>query len=475
MPTETMTKRDYDLLVIGGGTAGLVSASGAAYLGARVALVEKSALGGDCLWTGCVPSKAMLASAHTAAHIREAGQLGLPTLEVEPSFRRVMERTREARAQVALHDDPDLIRARGIDVQFGAARFLAPGRVDVEGVGTLASKRIVVATGARPAIPPIPGLEEAGYLTHETVFDESENPGTVLILGAGPIGLEFAQIFSRLGVPVTVVERLPEILSGEDPEAAALLRSILEAEGVTFQLGEGAMKVEVEGNLKTVETSEGKRFTAETLFVATGRAPNTEGLELASAGIQCEGRAVLVNPQLGTTAKGVWAAGDVTGGPQFTHAADLMARTVVRNALLPLSARADLSNIPRVTYTDPEVAHVGLSHDDARANGGVTHRYEFSNLDRAITDGARQGFTKVTADRKGRILAATIVAKGAGELLMPLVLARTHGLSLADISQTVFPYPTMAEGVKRTADAYQRSRLEGRGGQLLRRVVSWLL
>jgi len=469
-----MTQREYDLLVIGGGTAGLVSSSGAAYLGARVALVEQGALGGDCLWTGCVPSKAMLASAHAAAHIREARQLGLPAIEVEPIFRRVMERTREVRAQVALHDDPELIRARGIDVQFGAARFLAPGQVDVDGVGTLTAKRIVIATGARPMIPRIPGLEEAGYLTHETVFDADDTPGSVLILGGGPVGLEFAQILSRLSVRVTVVECLPEILHGEDPEAAALVRSILETEGVTFQLGEAATKVEVEGKLKTVTTSERKRFTAETLFVATGRAPNTQGLELASAGIRCEGHAVLVNPQLRTTAKGVWAAGDVTGGPQFTHAADVMARTVVRNALLPFSASTNLSNVPRVTYTDPELAHVGLSHDDAREQGGVTHRYECSDLDRAITDGAGQGFTKVTADRKGRILAATIVAKGAGELLMPLVLARTHGLSLADISHTVFPYPTMVEGVKRTADAYQRSRLEGRAGHLLRRVVSWL-
>ena len=469
-----MVHKAYDLIAIGGGTAGLVSSSGAAYLGARVALIEKAALGGDCLWTGCVPSKAMLAAAQAAARARDGDRLGLPRLDVDPSFRQVMDRVRAARAQVAIHDDPDRIRARGIDVQFGAARFLAPGEIEVDGVGTLTAKRIVIATGARPAIPPIPGLDEVEYLTHETVFDENERPASLLILGGGPIGMEFAQIFSRLGSSVTVLELLPEILSGEDPEAGALLRSVLEIDGVTFQLGDPVAKVELDGNLKMVTTASGNRFAAKALFVATGRAPNTEGLDLGSAGIQQAGRAVLVDSHLRTSAKGVWAAGDVTGGAQFTHAADVMARTVVRNALLPLSARADLSNVPRVTYTDPEVAHVGLGHDEAAKEGGLTYRYDFGELDRAITDGAETGFTKVTADRKGRILGATIVAKGAGELIIPLVLARRHRLSLADISDTVFPYPTMSEGVKRTADAYQRSRLEGRAGSILRQVVRWL-
>ena len=469
-----MRVKEYDLIAIGGGTAGLVAASGGAYLGADVALVERGALGGDCLWTGCVPSKAMLAAAHAAARIRSGAKLGLPALDVAPSFREVMERVRAARARVAVHDDPDRIRARGIDVQFGSARFTAPGQLEVDGVGMLRSKRIVLATGARPGIPPIPGLEEAGYLTHEEAFEEDVLPASVLILGAGPVGLEFAQIYTRLGATVTVLERLPQILQSEDVEAAAVLRSSLEAEGVTFVLGKSAVRVEVAGGEKTVETSDGHRLATELIFVATGRRPNTEGLELHRAGIEMTAAAVCCDRHLRTSAKGVWAAGDVTGGPQFTHVADVMAKTVVRNALLPLSSRAELSNVPRVTYTDPEVAHVGLSHSESEDRGGKIYRYEFDDLDRAITDGTTTGFSKISADRKGRILGATVVGKGAGELIVPIVLARKHGLSLADISETIFPYPTMAEGVKRAADAYQRTRLEGAAGGILRKVVRWL-
>ncbi len=481
MPTPTnpraigpMPPKEYDLIAIGGGTAGLVSASGGAYLGAKVALVEKSALGGDCLWTGCVPSKAMLAAAHSVERTRSGKRLGLPAIEVTPDFRAVMNRVRAARARVAVHDDPDRIRARGIDVQFGSARFVGPEQLEVEGVGTLRSKRIVIATGARPAAPSIPGLDEAGYLTHEQAFEESELPASVLMLGAGPIGLELAQAYVRLGSSVTVLELFPSCLPGEDAEAAAVLHSSLEAEGVTFALETRTSRFELDGGRRVAVTEDGRRFSGELLFIATGRLPNVEGLELDRAGVGMDGAAVGVDRRLRTTSRGVWAAGDVTGGPQFTHAADAMAKTVVRNALLPFSSNVDLSNVPRVTYTDPELAHVGLSHTQSQEHGGVTYRYDFSDLDRAIAYETTTGFTKITADRKGRILAATIVARGAGELLMPLVLARGKDLSLADISGTIFPYPTMAEGVKRTADAYQRARLDGRAGHLLRRVVRWL-
>ena len=469
MPTE-----EFDLIAVGGGTAGLVSASGGAYLGADVALIEKAALGGDCLWTGCVPSKAMLASARAAEAARRAQRLGLPALEVAPVFREVIDRVRAARAEVAKHDDPERIRARGIDVRFGEAHFTGPGTVEVEGVGALRSKRIVLATGAQPAIPPIPGLEEAGYLTHESAFDENTLPASVVILGAGPIGLEFAQIYRRLGAEVTVVERLAEALPLDDAEAASVVRRALEADGVRFSLSTTVTAIETEGTMRRLVTTGGRRFEAESVFVATGRRPRLEGLDLERAGVEVVHGAVRVDGSLRTTAPGVWAAGDVSGGPQFTHAADVMAKTVVRNALFPLSSRVDLSNVPRVTYTDPEIAHVGLSHTEAEARGARVYRYEFGELDRAIADAATAGFTKISADRRGRILGATIVGRGAGELLMPVVLARGHRLRLADISSTIFPYPTMAEGVKRTADAYQRARLEGAAGTVLRRIVRWL-
>ena len=469
-----MPTGEFDLIAIGGGTAGLVSASGGAYLGADVALIERGALGGDCLWTGCVPSKAMLASARAAAGVRRASRLGLPALEVAPVFRDVIDRVRAARAEVAKHDDPARIRARGIDVLFGEARFTGPRTVEVEGVGTFRSRRIVLATGARPAIPPIPGLEEVGYLTHERAFDEDTLPASVVILGAGPVGLEFAQVYQRLGAEVTVIERLDEALPLEDAEAASVVRRTLEAEGVHFSLSTTVAAVETEGTMRRLLTTGGQSFEAESVFVATGRSPRVEGLDLERAGVRVVRGAVRVDARLRTTASGVWAAGDVTGGPQFTHAADVMAKTVVRNALLPLSSRVDLSNVPRVTYTDPEIAHVGLGHTEAETRGARIYRYEFGELDRAIAEGATAGFTKISADRRGRIFGATIVGRGAGELLMPIILARSHGLSLADISSTIFPYPTMAEGVKRTADAYQRARLEGAAGKMLRRIVRWL-
>jgi pyruvate/2-oxoglutarate dehydrogenase complex dihydrolipoamide dehydrogenase (E3) component len=469
-----MTSLEYDIVAVGGGTAGLVTAAGSAYLGARAALVEREALGGDCLWTGCVPSKALLASARRAAHMGSADDLGLSSHEPRVDFREVMERMRRARERVAHHDDPDRFREMGVAVHFGTARFQEPGALDVEGVGVIRSRRIVIATGARPAIPPIPGLEEAGYLTHETAFDQDELPPSMVILGGGPIGLEFAQIYSRLGATVTVVEMLPEILPAEDPEVATTLREILEEEGITFALGARAEKVEMEGEERVVTTADGRTFRARGILVATGRRPNTGGLEVDRAGVALEGPGVQVDDRLRSSARGVWAAGDVTGGLQFTHAADAMAKTVIRNALLPLSSRVDLSNVPRVTYTDPEVAHVGLTEAEALEQGGKVFRYPMDDLDRAIADGATRGFVKVSADRKGRILGASIVAAGAGELLLPLVMARKHGLKLPDISNTIFPYPTMVEGVKRTADAYQRTRLEGPGGRVLRRVVRWL-
>ncbi len=471
MPTSPT---DFDLLAIGGGTAGLVSAAGASYLGARAALVEQTALGGDCLWTGCVPSKALLAAARRAAQMAHAHRLGLPSSPPAPDFREVMERVRSARERVAVHDDPERFRKMGVDVRFGTARFIAPETVEVEGVGTLRAKRIVVATGARPVVPPIPGLAEAGFLTHEEAFEENELPPSVIILGAGPIGVEFSQMYARLGSQVTVVEMADEILPREDAEVSATLRELLGADGIHFHLGMKVARVEREGDERVVVGEDGTRLSAHGLFVAVGRQPNTEGLELARAGVALEGAAVQVDDRLRTTAKGVWAAGDVTGGIQFTHAADVMARTVLRNALLPFSSRLDLSNVPRVTYTDPEIAHVGLTETEAAAEGGKTYRYAFDDLDRAIAEGACTGFVKIYADRKGRILGATIVGAGAGELLFPLVLARKHGLRLPDISNTIFPYPTMVEGVKRASDAYQRTRLDGVGGTILRKVVRWL-
>lgn len=469
-----MTSKEYDLVVIGGGTAGLVSAAGAAYLGVDSAIVERAALGGDCLWTGCVPSKALIASARLAHAMRDAEKLGLRSAAPRHAFADVMARMRSARGVVEHHDDPERFRDMGVDVHFGEARFLSDREIDVEGVGRIRSKRFVVATGARPALPPIPGLDEAGYLTYESLLETDTLPETVTVLGAGPIGLEMAQVMARLGAKVTVVEMAPRILPKEDADVSERLRRLLEAEGIDFRLGAAAEAVSAAGGMKTVEIEGGAPVRAREILVATGRNPTVEGLDLSRAGVRTEEGAVAVDDTLRTSSSHVWAAGDVAGGLQFTHVAEYMAKTALRNALVPGRSKVDYGTVPWVTYTDPEVAHVGLGQEEAEDRGGTTYTYELDDLDRAIVDGETDGFVKVTADGKGRVLGATILGAHAGELLMPLVLAKQHGLTLSKLADTIWPYPTLVEGVKRAANEYQRTRLDGAGGKVLKKVISWL-
>lgn len=530
--------RDYDLVAVGGGVGGLVSAAGAAYLGLRAAIVERDRLGGDCLWTGCVPSKALIASARLARRMEDAGDLGLRAAPARVhGLKAVMERMRTARAAVARHDDPERFRAMGVAVHFGAAKFRDATTLEVEGEGLLRSKRFVLATGAEPWAPPAPGLEEAGYWTYETVFDQDELPGSLIVLGGGPVGVELAQTFSRLGSKVTILEAADRLLGGEDPEASAHLAGALAAEGIEVRTGTTAASVrrakdgrwavalattDMAAGVATAATADmagvataaaadmaagaaadmaadmaglaadmapgvaaaaGRRdgsargageLVADRILVATGRRPRIGGLGLEAAGVETRRGGVRVDARLRTTAKTIWAAGDVTGGPQFTHAAEHMAKTALRNAVLPFKAKPDWDAVPRVTYSDPEVAHVGLGAEEAEAAGGQVYRYDLADLDRAVADGAAAGFAKISADRKGRILGATIVAKGAGELLAPVLVARQNGLSLSRVAQTIFPYPTMAESVKRASNEFMRARLDHRSGRLLKRVVSWL-
>ncbi len=468
----------YDLVALGGGTGGLVTAAGAAYLGLDAAIIEKTALGGDCLWTGCVPSKALIASARLARQMDRAAGLGLRSFRDRHDFRTVMERMRSARRTVARHDDPERFRKMGVAVHFGTARFLDPSTIEVEGAvegaGTIRSKRFVVATGAVAAVPPIPGLAEAGYWTYETAFDQNELPESVAVLGGGPIGTEFAQVFSRLGARVTIVEMAPSILVNEDPDAAAFMRDLLEAEGIEVLVGTAVERVGVEGGTKVLHTGRGARIAAAEIFVATGRRPFTGGLDLEAAGVETVRGAVTVDAHLRTTSRSAWAVGDVTGAMQFTHVADHMAKVALRNSVLPLRTKIRYDCVPRVTYTDPEVAHVGMLEAEAAARGGTAYVYRLDDLDRAIVDEAATGFVKVSADRKGKVMGATIVAHGAGDLILPFVLAKEHGLSLSRIAGTIFPYPTMVEGVKRASAEFMRSRLDTASGRTLKRVIQWL-
>jgi len=455
----------HDLVIVGGGTAGLVAAAGAAALGARAALVERDRLGGDCLWTGCVPSKALIAAA------RRRQLTGRGDWAAAASWMRT------AQTRIAQHDDPDRFRAMGVDVVSSPARLAGAGRVEVQD-RTLVSRRIVIATGSLPTAPPIPGLDETGYLTHLTAFEQTALPPSITMLGGGPIGLELAQTYARLGAKVTVLELLPEVLPKEDPEVGCFVRERLEEEGVVVRTGFTATRVARDGTAKVVCGAQGERIVADELFVATGRRPNTKDLETERAGVALERGAVRVDAHLETTQRGIWAAGDVTGGLQFTHVADYMARIVVQNALTPLKAKVSYRLVPRVTYTDPEVARVGLTETEARARGerAKVFRSDFADVDRAVVERATAGFAKILTRRDGGIVGATIVGRGAGELIMEIVLAMRFGVPLQKLASVIHPYPTMSEIVRHTADTWYRQRYgDTRRGRLLRAFVRlWL-
>jgi len=468
----------YDLVVVGGGTAGLVSAAGAAGLGARVALVERAMLGGDCLNTGCVPSKALLASAHAAADVRRAAALGVHATLDRVDLAAVMARVRAARAAVAPHDGARRMASLGVHVFFGQAGFTSPASIDVNGVG-LAFSRAIIATGARPAMPPIEGLADPRVLTSESFFELSTLPRRLAVVGGGPVGCELAQACARLGSTVTLLEAAPRLLSREDPDAAEVIREALHADGVTVMTGASAHHVEARPDVLRVTITRGavgQVLDVDALLVATGRRANTEGLGLDRAGVKHDetGR-VVVNDYLQTTNRRVYAAGDVCLPWQFTHAADASARLVLRNALFAGRARASRLLVPRVTFTDPEVAAIGLAHEAAADAAGVrAHTFDvgFDTVDRAIVDGRARGFARIVV-RAGsdRILGATIVCARAGELVSEVAVAMSAGLGLAGLAHVIHPYPGYAGALKRAADQYNRTRLTPRVAGMMR---AWL-
>ena len=452
----------YHVVVIGGGTAGLVCAAGAAGLGARVALAERDLLGGDCLNVGCVPSKALLAAARAAASARTAARFGVRTGDVVVDFPAVMERMRRLRSDLSGHDSAARFRGLGVDVYLGEGRFTGPDAVEVGGK-TLHFRRAVLATGARAAKPDIPGLEEIGYLTNETVFNLTELPRRLAVVGAGPIGCELAQAFARFGSEVFLLGRQPTVLPREDAEATAIAARALERDGVKVLLGVRTVRAEKAGDDRVIHLSDGREVRADAVLVGVGRAPNVEGLGLEAAGVEYDPKkGVIVDDCLRTTNPRVYAAGDVCSRYQFTHAADAMARIVIPNALFYGRARVSNLVIPWCTYTDPEVAHVGLYEHEARAKGIEVQAFvqEMRDVDRAVLDGHTEGFVKVLV-RKGtdRIVGATIVAAHAGEMISELTLAMVARRGLGALRRTIHPYPTQAEALRKVADAYNRTRL----------------
>jgi pyruvate/2-oxoglutarate dehydrogenase complex dihydrolipoamide dehydrogenase (E3) component len=448
----------YDVVIIGGGTAGLVSSAIAAGLGARVALIERERTGGDCLWTGCVPSKRLIAAGSLAHAMRHADRVGLTAMEPDIDFATVMESVQASIRAIEPHDSPDRLSAAGVEVVEASGRFDGPGRLQV-GERTLLFRSAIIATGSHPALPSVPGLIDAGPLTSSTVWDLRELPKKLTILGGGPIGCELAQAFARLGAAITIVEMGERLLPREEPATSALLAERLRAEGIEMRLGCTATEVVAghqRGGELVINGPRGpERVAFDRILVATGRSPRTDQLGLETVGVELDPRgAIRVDPRLRTTARRIFAAGDVTGGPAFTHVAAHHARVATPNALF--HTRTTVSEtIPQVTFTDPEIARVGLSESEARQRWGERAqlaRFDYAQLDRAITDGRDYGFTQLIGDPRGRLVGATIAAPAAGETIAELTAWIARGAKLDDVSQAVHAYPTFSEGPARAAD-----------------------
>jgi pyruvate/2-oxoglutarate dehydrogenase complex dihydrolipoamide dehydrogenase (E3) component len=470
----------YDLVVIGAGTAGLVVAAGAAGLGLglKIALIEKHLMGGDCLNVGCVPSKCVVRSARVVAEMQRAKAFGITAPSpIEIDFPAVMERLRRLRAEISPNDSAQRFRQLGVDVFFGEARFERESVVTVLGQ-VLRYKKAVIATGARATRPDIPGLAEAGYLTNETVFNLTERPQRLAVIGGGPIGCELAQAFQRLGCAVTLWHKNQHLLDREDRDAAEILQQALVTEGIQLVLGSRLERVEVTAEGKVLHFSQAGHqatVTVDEILVSVGRSPNLESLHLEAVGVKHTAKGIKVNDYLQTTNPNIYAAGDICMNWQFTHAADAAARIVIKNILFsPFGlGRSRLSQLimPWVTYTDPEIAHVGLYAAAAQAQGipVKTIKIPLSQVDRAITEGETTGFVKILHKANSdQILGATIVARHAGEMISEITLAIVAKQGLSTLSGVIHPYPTQAESIKKAADAYRRTLLTPRTQMILK-------
>ncbi len=471
----------YNLVVLGGGTAGLVTAVGAASLGAKVALIEKNLLGGDCLSFGCVPSKALLRSGRFYADLHHAGHFtgSEPIVPSPADFSAAMERMRRLRAELARHDSADRLAKLGVDVFLGEGTFVDSSHVDVAGA-TLAFQKAVIATGSRAARPTIEGIEEAGYLTNETVFNLTVRPRRLLVIGGGPLGCEMAQAFSRLGCEVTIVHQTPYFLPDEERDAAEILAESLRRDGIDVRLNttvESVVADRGEKRARLINYDQRSTVEVDEILVGVGRTPNVSGLNLEAAGIEYDTkRGVQVNDFLRTTNRRVYAAGDVALEQKYTHMADATARLVIQNALFLGRKRLSSLIVPWCTYTDPEIAHVGAYVDEAPDRGFRMKSFTvpMSASDRAVLDGDEEGFVKIHV-RAGtdKILGATIVARHAGEMINEISLAMVAGIGLKTLSRVIHSYPTQAEAIRKAGDAYNRSRLTPFLANLSRRWLAW--
>ena len=470
----------YNLVVVGAGTAGLICAAGAAGVGARVALIERHLMGGDCLNVGCVPSKGVVRAARALFDARTASEFGVRGGEgITIDFAAAMERMRRLRTEISHHDSARRFRDElGIDVFIGEGRFVGRDCIAV-GDRKLFFKKAAICSGARAAAPPIPGLAETGYHTNESIFTLTELPPRLAVIGAGPIGCELAQAFARFGSQVTLIELAPQILGREDRDAAEILHAAFVREGIKLQLGVNILGVEQLGGDKILRLERDGRTSevaVDTILVGAGRTPNLEGLALESAGIAFDSTGVTVNDTLQTSNPHVYAAGDICFPYKFTHTADALARILIANALFKARQSTSALTIPWCTYTDPEIAHVGLYERDAQQKGlqVTTLTVALTDVDRAVLDGETEGFARVHLQKgTDKILGATIVARHAGEMINEFSLAITNGLGIGAIAKTIHPYPTQAEVVKKLGDAYNRTRLTPFAKKMLAGWLKW--
>lgn len=472
--------RRYNLVVIGGGTAGRTAARTAASLGAKVALVERDLLGGNCLNVGCIPSKTIIRTSRLYAEMRDAKQYGgcVPA-DIRVDFAAVMRRLRGIRARLSRADSAQGLAEAGVDLFFGQASFTSNETLQVDG-SELRFQKAIIATGARPDTPDIPGLNEAGYLTNENAFDLTEPPRHLLVIGGGPLGCEMAQAFCRLGVRTTIVQRWPLFLPREERDAAQILAAAFARDGIEVRLNTSAVKVRVENGQKIVDLVSDdykSTVTVDAILTGTGRVPTVEGLNLEAAAVDHDShRGIVVDDFLRSSNRRIYAAGDVCLEDKFNDTADASARLAVRNALFPGRRRLSALTIPWCTYTDPEIAHVGLYVRQANERGIPVRTFTvpMHEVDRAIVDNEESGFIKISvADHTDRILGATIVASHAGEMISEITLAMMAGAGLRTLASVIHAYPTQAEGIKMAADAYDRTRLTLRTRRLLAAWLHW--
>lgn len=480
-----MAKYEFDVVVIGGGAAGLTSSGIAANLGAKAMMIERHKLGGDCTWTGCIPSKVILKAGKVAQQIRKAGKYGLIDSEPQLDFEKVIEHVHKIREEVYLDaDNPDTYRNEmGIDVVFGSARFKDPHTVEIlledNSVRTVTARYFMIAAGASAFVPPIDGLEEVDYMTNDHLFEEKSFPTEMTIVGAGPIGSEMAQSFANLGAKVTVVDMNDRIMTNDDPELAKLLQAELEKQGVRYVLNAGVSRVAQDGKRITVfvktETEE-ISIESDALLLATGRKPNVDGLNLKAAGVSYDRKGVTVNDKCRTNVSHIYAAGDVTGRYQFTHMSEHMAKVGMTNMLLKFPMKIDKKHVSWVTFTEPEMAHVGASEQELIEKGikYEVYKFPYSKIDRAITDGETAGLIKVFAKKlTGKIYGASVLGAHAGELISEYSVAMRNGVTLRNIADTIHPYPSWGLGARRAADQWYIKNQSERNVKIIKRIFGY--